>query len=164
MQGSSITSVIYRSKLCCHFISLAEDEKPLNITGRQSLQFISESWSEVKQSTIAKSWKHVQILPTSPTSASSSTSDDSAEEELQLLINNLPASLSPNMSASQYVNIDCETEQLLSDSDILQLVQPNEESADSASTSQSSQEGDKEREPAAPPAQSLGSNTDKHCF
>ncbi len=116
-----------RKKICKFLIALAEDGLPLTITVRQALLFIREAWDEVLQSTIANCWRHVDILPrsTSPQPATPVTPAPQAEvQELTTLISNLPDSMNADMSAEQFIDMDATlgTEQLLTDSEILDLV------------------------------------------
>ncbi len=125
--------------MCRYFIALAEDGLPLTITVRQALLFIKEAWEEVTQSTIANCWRHTGILPGTTASASSSTASSTtassttasssampAEDVQQLtqLISNLPDAVSADMSAEEFINIDADldTQQLLTDNEILELV------------------------------------------
>ncbi len=120
-------------KICKFLISLAEDGEALTITVRQALLFIREAWDEVLQSTITNCWRHVDILPRSTSSqpatpatpAQAATPAPQAEvQELTTLISNLPGSMNADMSAEEFIEMDAtlDTEQLLSDSEILDLV------------------------------------------
>ncbi len=124
----------YRMKICKLLIALAEDGEPLTITVRQALVFIREAWDEVMQTTIANCWSHTEIQPKegpqpapAPAPAAAPTAAPAPQAEVQqlaTLISNLPDSMNADMSAEQFIDMDAtlETEQLLSDSDILDLV------------------------------------------
>ncbi len=97
---------------------------PLTITVRQALLFIREAWDEVLQSTIANCWRHVDILPRSTSPQPATPAPQAEVQELTTLISNLPGSMDADMSAEEFINMDAslDTEQLLTDSEILDLV------------------------------------------
>ena len=112
----------YRKQLVRHYIQCAENDMPQIIDVRRALSMIKHAWSQVNNTTIARCWKHVSILPSAP----QESDDDDEEENIPLAtLRELMISLSAEATEPEaYVSVDNNepTTGEMTDSDILDLV------------------------------------------
>ena len=118
-----------RKGLLRHFIEAADLDKPLDINLKEALSLTKLAWGSVKPETVSNCWLHTGIINSQNSSCNSSTKQDSIIQELDEQIKVLHSS---NMTAEKWVSIDQDepTSNLLTDKDILEVVQPIVEELD----------------------------------
>ena len=138
MDGGIIQNfkVHYRRYLGLHFVNCIDNKETQKADLRQGIGMIADAWKDVKQATVANCWKHVRILQLS---GDHDNSTDQNGEDITPLLSNIDAMTrrleidpSERMLARDYVHVDdnVETEEALSDDQIVELVSGESNHAD----------------------------------
>ncbi|XP_067649102.1 jerky protein homolog-like [Haliotis asinina] len=128
----------YKRSLVRHYITCAEEGRDQTLTLRQALLFVKTSWTEVSAQTIKNCYRHVDII--SQDGDSFVDEDDIALLELRLILNEYPSD--DVVSTEEYVaeeesETTCEP---LTDSEIINMVQPTEDGQEEEEDSEESEQ------------------------
>ena len=105
---------------------------------RQAIGMIADAWKDVKQTTVANCWRHVGILQ--PSGDQDDNADEQNGEDIRCLLGDIDSTTSrldidpsERITAKDYVNVDdsVETEQSLTDDQIVELVSGGTNDAES---------------------------------
>ena len=119
--------VHYKRNLVKHYVRQIDEKGSFECADlKQAIYFVKDAWNTVTSDTITNCFQHVRIIPT----CSGSTSPVTVtldEEHLQAEIDRM--NLDSPLSAAELLDIDTteDTEAPLTEDDIMQLVQGNEE-------------------------------------
>jgi hypothetical protein len=119
--------VHYKRSLVKHYVREIDEKGSFErVDLKQAIYFVKDSWNNVRADTIANCFHHVKIIPTSD--------DRTPQAEVSFDASHLQAdidrlNLDSPLSAAEFLSVDMleDTEAPLTEDDIVQLVQGNEE-------------------------------------